>query len=58
MNFFFLSEHMNKLWDNIIDILVVEASSVDLFHLDDIDILAVMFGRTYKTVWFSIDAVS
>ena len=58
MDFFFLSEHMNKLSDNIINVLVVEASGVDLFHLDAIAILAVMLGRTYKAVWFSIDAVS
>ena len=42
-----MSEHRNQLWDNIIDILDVEAS-VDLFHLDDVAILAAMFGGTWN----------
>ena len=40
-------EHRNQLWDNIIDILDVEAS-VDLFHLDDVAILAAMLGGTWN----------
>ena len=40
-----MSEHRNQLWDNIIDILHVEAS-VDLFLLDDVAILATMLGGT------------
>ena len=40
-----MSEHRNQLWDSIIDILDVEAS-VDLFHLDDVAILAAMLGGT------------
>ena len=41
-----MSEHGNQLWDHIIDILDVEAS-VDLFHLDDVAILAAMVGGTW-----------
>ena len=42
-----MSEHRNQLWDNIIDILDVEAG-VDLFHLDDVAILAAMLGGTWN----------
>ena len=42
-----MSEHRSQLWDNIIDILDVEAS-VDLFHLDDVAILAAMLGGTWN----------
>ena len=42
-----MSEHRNQLWDNIIDILDVEAS-VDLFHLDDVAILAAMLVGTWN----------
>ena len=42
-----MSEHRNQPWDNIIDILDVEAS-VDLFHLDDVAILAAMLDGTWN----------
>ena len=42
-----MSEHWNQLWDNIIDILDVEAS-VDLFHLADVAILDAMLGGTWN----------
>ena len=42
-----MSEHRNQRWHSIIDILDVEAS-VDLFHLDDVAILAAMLGETWN----------
>ena len=42
-----MSEHRNQLWDNIIDILDVEAN-IDLFHRDDVAILAAMLGGTWN----------